>query len=236
MVAMSSAASVVAMRRGSVITLCVLVVAAALGVAVFQLSISPDQIGAFGRNAATQAGNAAATLRALGTTVGQIFETRSPGERLSGSLAILKPKRHPAIHERALPKIRHPLSPLAAIVGAPALPPILPPVPNTSLYDVVKGTPAPLTAPLTGGAAPVVFPGAPPLPGGGGGGVIFPPVVTQPPETPPAPPPETPPAPPPGTPTTQLVPEPTSWAMMLVGFALIGGRLRRTGRARLRPV
>jgi hypothetical protein len=210
------------------ITLCVLVIAAALGIAVFRPLISPDRIGAFGRNAATQAGNAAATLRALGTTVGQIFETRSPGERLSGSLAILKPKRHPAIHERALPKIRHPLSPLAAIVGAPALPPILPPVPNTSLYDVVKGTPAPFTAPPTGGAVPVVFPGAPPLPGGGGGGVIFPPVVTQ--------PPETAPAPPPGTPTTQLVPEPTSWAMMLVGFALIGGRLRRTGRARLRPV
>ena len=55
-----------------------------------------------------QAGNAAASLKALGNTVAQIFESRSPGERLTGALASLKPKRQAAIHERALPKIRQP--------------------------------------------------------------------------------------------------------------------------------
>lgn len=71
------------------------------------------------------------------------------------------------------------------------------------------------------GSAPAggVIPG--PIPGGGGGGVFFPPsgggggggggVVPQPPAIVP-------------------VPEPTTWAMMILGFGMIGAMLRRRAR------
>ena len=45
---------------------------------------------------------------------------------------------------------------------------------------------------------------------------------------PPAPPPILPPPPPP--PTYPAVPEPATWALMLVGFGLVGGVVRRRGR------
>ena len=221
--AVSVVVSSPAARRGALLVLLIAALAAAVGIAIFRPGMSPDRFGAFGDNVANQAGNAAATLKSLGNTVSQIFESRSPGERLGGALASLKHRR-PALHERALPKVRGPASPLAAIVGAPVIPPIAAPVPETPLYNVVQGTPVPVGAPPPGGGPPVVVPGGPPLPGGGGG-VIFPPIVSQPP-TPPVTPPETPP-------NTPSVPEPGSWAMMLLGFALIGGALRRSQINRL---
>ncbi len=65
----------------------------------------------------------------------------------------------------------------------------------------------------SGGSGPVGgFPGG--GGGGGGGGSITNPA-----------PPVTPPAPPVG-----VVPEPATWAMMILGFGLIGSALRRAGR------
>ncbi len=157
--------------------------------------------------------SAAATRFAQGfsslNTVAALLAARSPGIRSEGALVNIKPKRQPAAHERALPKVRWP-SPLAGI-GVPAAPP--------PLYDLVTagpviglaGPPPIDILPPAGGGVPGIFL-APPPPGGGGGGGIFIP-------------------PPAGTPLTPVplsaVPEPSSWAMMLVGFAMIGRRIGR---------
>jgi hypothetical protein len=163
--------------------------------------------------------NAVASAAAAGLknikTVAAMLADRSPGKRPEGALASLKHKRI-ALHERALPKIR-PASPFAVLVGTPPTPPMeLPPV-----------LPAPLIALATGGPSAVVTPGGPPIfsdipPPGGGGGIVGPPSTT----------PETPPVVPPVTPA---VPEPDSWAMMLVGFALVGWTIKRGKRAANRP-
>jgi hypothetical protein len=100
---------------------------------------------------------------------------------------------------------------------------------------VPAATPAAAAPPLAGAAAPIpaaiaplaavpaaVIPAAasssgffiPPLiiPGGGGGGIILTPSSNPPPVNPP---------PVPG------VPEPSTWAMMIMGFLFVGGLLRR---------
>lgn len=171
--------------------------------------------------------NAINRINALGDTVAGLFQGRSPGDRADGILANMKQRKRPALHQRALPKVRP--GPLASIVGAAPLPPALPPV-AAPLYNSLTDTPkvalpgAPVGfTPTPGG--PGIFPGFSPLPGGGG--VIVPPPVTiSPPETPVTPTiPITPTAP---------VPEPASWLMMLVGFTLIGSCLRR--RTSLSPL
>jgi len=63
--------------------------------------------------------------------------------------------------------------------------------------------------------------------GSGGGGSIS---TANPP--PPPPPPPTPEPPPPPPPPVSAVPEPATWAMMIFGFAFIGGTLRRRRIAR----
>lgn len=148
-------------------------------------------------------------------TVADMLLGRSPGERAAGALANLKHKHLAAPHERALPKLRNapPVSPLAAIVAAPAAP--LPPVAaapaiGTPLYNVVTTPPVVAEAP-----PPTLFPAMPPPPPGGG--LIIPPVVT----------PIVPPSPSQPSP----VPEPATWAMMLIGFVFIG----RIFRTRPRP-
>jgi hypothetical protein len=223
-VAVTAALSSLASRRGAIIAAALLALAAAVGIAVFRPGMMPNGSNPFGSNVAQQVGNGVDRLKAIGNTVAGIFGSRSPGERVGGVLASLKPRKQAAIHERALPKMRGPVSPLAGIVAAPVIPPIAAAPPETPLYNVVNGTPTPVATvaatPLPGGAPPIVFPGITPLPGGGGG-IIFPPVV----ETPPVIPPVIPP-------TTPGVPEPATWAMMLIGFGMIGRTLRR----RLTPV
>jgi hypothetical protein len=162
-------------------------------------------------------------VKAVGDTVASLFDSRSPGERMAGLLANMKQKRQPALHQRALPKMRKPVNPLAGIVGAvPTAPPLDAPVIAQPLDKVVNGTPSGPVAisPPPGGVVggpgggfPGVF-----VPGGGGGGVIIPPPAVNPPVTPPVVIP----------PTTSGVPEPGSWAMMLIGFVLIGSAVRRS--------
>jgi hypothetical protein len=87
-------------------------------------------------------------------------------------------------------------------------PPVLPGTPpGGSGPPVLPGTPPP--------AGPPALPGIPP-PGGGGGVFVPPPIITT--------------VVPPPPPATSAVPEPASWAMMLVGFAMVGGALRRKRR------
>jgi hypothetical protein len=144
-------------------------------------------------------------------TVAAMLAERSPGQRPEGALAQLKHKRAAALHERALPKVRGP-APTAyeALAGPPPTLPLATP-PQAPLYTSVAGGPTPITPP-SGGA----FGGPPilsdiPSPGGGGGG-FTPPITTS--EVPPV------------TPTSP-VPEPATWAMMILGFALIGRALTR---------
>jgi hypothetical protein len=161
------------------------------------------------------------------TTVASMIADRSPGERPEGALANLKPKRQAPLHARALPKVRAappPASPYALLAGPPPVPAVIPPV-AAPLFNTVTGIPGvivPAAAPGPGGTpgGPPIFPEIPPP--GGGGGVVVPPVVPQAPGTPGTP----------GTPNVPAVPEPASWAMMLIGFALIGGMLRRSAGGR----
>jgi hypothetical protein len=221
--------------------------AAAVGIAVFRPTSFPNSANSTGRNFTEQIGNSVDSLKALGNTVANLFDSRSPGQRAGGVLASLKLKRQIILHQRALPKIRRPVSPLAGIVGAPPIPPVGTLPAGTPLYNVVNGTTRnPITVAQAGppGGPPILFPSAPPL-SGGGGGVIVPPIVTAP-QQPPAsdtpvvniPPIITAPQQPPATDTpvvnpviTTPVPEPSTWAMLLLGLAMIGNILRRTRRA-----
>ena len=151
-------------------------------------------------------------------TVAAMLAERSPGARPEGALASLKHKRQAALHERALPKVRGP-GPTAyeALAGPPPSSPLAPP-PQAPLYTTLAGgppVPVPTTVPpgTPGGGGPPVLSDIPP-PGGGGGGFAPPPIITTAaPEVP-------------QTPATP-VPEPATWAMMILGFALIGRTLRR---------
>lgn len=186
--------------RGAVVVLAI-GVAAALSVVTLS---NPRAAGALGDGVSE-------TISGMKTVAAMLAE-RSPGERPVGALANLKPMRQAAVHERALPKVRGP-GPAAyeALAGPPPPIPLAAPPPGPLFAE---GAPVPII-PVTTGApfGPPVLSNIP-LPGGGGGGGAFPPIVTS--EVPNVPP----------TPA-ESVPEPASWGLMLVGFALIGISLRR---------
>jgi hypothetical protein len=156
-----------------------------------------------------------AAIHGLNTmkTVAAMLADRSPGERAAGALASLKPKKQPALHERALPKVRKPESPLAGIVGTPPVPPVEA-APATPLFGLVAGPPVSVP-PATIVPHAATPPGSDVPPPGGG--------VVVPPGNPPGDTPEVPPV-------TPAVPEPATWAMMLLGFAMIGWATRRERR------
>jgi hypothetical protein len=135
----------------------------------------------------------------------ELIKQRSPGKRTEAHLALTKHKKVAQLHQRALPKVRMP----------PAIPPIgaLPP----ALIDIVAPPPPLRVASLE--TIPVV-----PL----FGTPVFP-VVPSSPESPLIVPPQTPsetPTPP-VTPPVPAVPEPGTWASILLGFALLGWQVRR---------
>ena len=157
--------------------------------------------------------------------VASMFSGRSPGEREAGLLAMLKSPKHPLVHERVLAKVRQrPRQPSTKYVAH--IPPVIPGTPpNAPLYDVVTGAPPVLAAneipssPIVAGQ-PIL--GSPP---GGGGGIFIPPGSGGPVLPPSNPgPPGNPLAP--GSPSVPAVPEPSTWLMMLVGFAWIGASIR----------
>jgi hypothetical protein len=84
--------------------------------------------------------------------------------------------------------------------------------------------------PVPGGGSPPFFPGLPGFPGGGGGGGGNPDNPGENPDEPGNPGEEPPPPPP------LPVPEPASWATMLVGFLMIGMVIRRRRPEPSRPL
>ena len=157
-------------------------------------------------------------------TVAAMLSERSPGQRPKGALANLKHKKA-AVEASAAAPGPHVIPPVEAIMGTPAIPLIIPPaVAAPPLYNVVAGSqsaPIPV-APASGGGGPPILSEIPSPGGGVGGGVVAPPpIVTQVVPPPPA--------------STSGVPEPASWAMMLAGFAMLGGALRRQKRDRALP-
>ena len=223
---MSALSASLAGRRG-LIALLALAIAAAIGISVMNdrgmFGRSPDSSAVPGvvRNSVQAGVN---SLKAVGDSVASLFDSRSPGERAAGVLANMKHRKAPALHQRALPKVRkNPVNPLAGIVGAVPTPPVEAPPIAPPLDKVLSGAPSgpvaisPPPGGTIGGPGGGGFPGVF-VPGGGGGGVIIPPPAVNPPVTPPV---VTPP-------TTSGVPEPSTWAMMLLGFLLIGTAARRS--------
>ena len=146
-------------------------------------------------------------------SLAELLGQRSPGERTSAELTKTKRARALARHRMPAPKLGSP--PSATELAKLLLPPatelpveIANPLPLAQLAPPVSL--AQIVGP-GGGSVPILSPpggSGGTTPGGGGGG---PPMVTPPPSTNPVP----------------AVPEPGTWAMMLLGFGFIGWSIRR---------
>jgi len=139
----------------------------------------------------------------------ELMRQRSPGKRLVAHLAKTK-HRKLAMHERALPKARKRPRQIAQLPPFPSeIPPafvdlVAPPLPvEMASLEAVPVGPFELPTYPSGYFYPIP------------GGYIFPPT-------------EVPGPPPIIRPPLAGVPEPTTWAFMLLGFSLIGWSLRRS--------
>ena len=160
------------------------------------------------------AGDIVQAAVAQANNLADLLSERSPGSRTEGQLTKTKRARQSAklhiapqapAHAQGRvvePKIVTPAE-IAKILSAP---PTLPPI-----RDLASVTSGDLGYPPPGGgiisSAPTTSGGTPP---GGGGPVSFP--ASEPRET-----------------VNSAVPEPATWAMMLVGFGLVGWRLKPRG-------
>ena len=156
---------------------------------------------------------------------------RSPGDRTKAELTRNK-QRAAAPKQRALGKITPPAPPKEFVDA------IAPPPPKvTDIAPLAMAPPTTLGPLLIGPSMPggIVIPPSAPTPGGTGGPVSPPgdePPVQPPPEEPTEPVvPVVPVEPVEPTPTSPpVVPEPGTWATMLVGFGLTGLVMRRRRR------
>ncbi|WP_058755263.1 PEPxxWA-CTERM sorting domain-containing protein [Sphingomonas endophytica] len=149
-----------------------------------------------------------------------IMAARSPGERPAGAMFNTKPPKHRELAHRAPP--RTPRERVLSTVRerdpagwAPSIAPAGPAefVPDVNVPPAVLGSLPPGES--TGFTPPPIVPNTP---GGGGIVPVLPGVTPTPTPTP------TTPAP--------AVPEPATWAMMTLGFALTGFAIRRRSRKR----
>jgi hypothetical protein len=157
-------------------------------------------------------------------SIADILRQRSPGERTQARLAKTK-RRYQVLAERELPEI-----PALAVYTSPVqlmAPPIQP---SLALAAPVIPALASFGPPPPFFFIPPVGGVFAPLPGGGGGGGGGgSPGTTGPGSQPPGQPNPT------GSPETPAVPEPGTWATMMMGFVLSGCMLRRR-RARARQL
>jgi hypothetical protein len=157
-----------------------------------------------------------------------MMSERSPGDRTKAELTRTKHRAAAAPKQRALGKITPPPPPKEFVEAiAPPPPKITEGVPLAAAPTTLGPL---LVAPSTPGG--IVIPPSAPTPGGTGGpsppgvGEPTPPGVEEPTPTTQPPPPgddEPPPMPP-------VVPEPGTWATMLLGFGLTGLMIRRRRR------
>ena len=201
---------------------------AAGGAALAALIAAPLSINAFmGFDSAFVGLDAAKSLMAL-------LEDRSPGDRTAAELTKTKEKAAP--EQRALGKVRKPETPPEFESALAPPPPSLTDIPS---FPVALGGLGPLVEipnPPRGGGGIVIM-GGPPGGGGGGGGgggdnppTENPPTENPPSENPPPPPPDDSPPENPPPPPPPVVPEPGTWATMLLGFGLTGWMMRRRRR------
>lgn len=154
---------------------------------------------------------AVASAESLGDLIGQ----RSPGRRVQAQLT---KTRHARALARVLPRARSHAAPRNELAKILLTPPAEIPVelaPAAPLVAFSGPTPVALIlapSPAVGGGG-----GVPPP--GGGGTIVSPPTTT---DTYPSEPRE---------PLPSAVPEPGTWALMLMGFGLIGWRARGSQRA-----
>lgn len=149
-----------------------------------------------------------------------MISDRSPGDRTKAELTKTKKKAAATAagpKQRALPKIAKPELPKEFVDAIAPPPPAIAEIASIAPKDAIG--PALLAPPIPGGGGGIVIPPQAPPPGGGGGT----PTPNSPPETPPNTPPNQPPPPP-------AVPEPGTWATMLLGFGLSGMMIRRRRR------
>lgn len=144
-----------------------------------------------------------------------LLEDRSPGDRTAAELT--KTKKKP--EQRALGKVTKPKPPEEFIQAIAPPPPALSDLPTFPVAVAGLGPLVDIPPPPPGGGGIITF-DAPPGGGGGGppGGDDDNPPVNPPPENPP----ENPPPP--------VVPEPATWASMLLGFGVTGLVIRRRRR------
>jgi len=163
-------------------------------------------------------------------SLSDLLDGRSPGERTAAQLTKTKHKRSSAsaLFSRIAPPDRGETAPPAAgggedlneasqlLAGAPPIA-VAPPIAEVAfnpptLAAIIGGSgPGNASAPPSGGGAPPSG-GGPPA--NGGGPVSFPTSEPREPLTP-----------------VSAVPEPGTWATMLLGFGLLGWRLRRRAAA-----
>ena len=136
----------------------------------------------------------------------ELMGKRSPGERTAAQLTKTKTV-HKLLSERDAPEVTGVPANLAEVI-APPLPDIVP-VDLGPPQLALLGMPT-----LPGGILMPPPSGGPKVPPGGGGGCCG------------GPPTETPPTPP-NVPPPPALPEPGTWAMMLMGFGAMGVAMRR---------
>jgi hypothetical protein len=157
------------------------------------------------------------SLAAAVTDTRDLIAERSPGLRTRADMSKGKPRLAEARTARALPRTVDARPPVAAPLPAPAEAIAAPLVaPGTGAPGVIipgEGAPGGVAVPAGGG--PFLFA---PVPGpaiiGGGGGIV---IGSPAPEATPAPPVVQPPP----------IPEPAQWAMMILGFGVVGAATRR---------
>lgn len=146
-------------------------------------------------------------------SLADLLGQRSPGERTVALLT--KTKR------------AKPLARLHQVAGPPAKkqPALAPKVNMSDIGRLLQGPPPPLpvSPPELGSLSPPIALATPPSLGG----IVVPPSSGSPPGG--GSPPASFPTPPPKILVPSAVPEPGTWATMLLGFALIGWRVRRRG-------